>query len=50
MVRRMTAVALHTSKRMHFIEDGDRGLWVAQYANLHTSKRMHFIEEKETSA
>ena len=37
--------ALHTSKRMHFIEDNRANHATNFMACLHTSKRMHFIEE-----
>ena len=36
---------MHTSKRMHFIEDDDKLHLSADYYPLHTSKRMHFIED-----
>ena len=36
---------LHTSKRMHFIEDPPFGPSRLAAVFLHTSKRMHFIEE-----
>ena len=35
---------MHTSKRMHFIED-QQWCSVGNGKHLHTSKRMHFIEE-----
>ena len=39
------SIHLHTSKRMHFIEDHkERGRGKTQKP-LHTSKRMHFIED-----
>ena len=37
---------LHTSKRMHFIEESHCFCFAKQLTNLHTSKRMHFIEDK----
>ena len=41
---------MHTSKRMHFIEDG-RSLPAGSTTRaLHTSKRMHFIEEAAATA
>ena len=43
------AIILHTSKRMHFIEDNLRQHLPASPIHLHTSKRMHFIEECGTS-
>ena len=36
---------LHTSKRMHFIEDGISRVGGCRSPCLHTSKRMHFIED-----
>ena len=45
---RMVAIGLrclHTSKRMHFIEDPPFGPSRLAAVFLHTSKRMHFIEE-----
>ncbi len=48
---RSTPVAcfsLHTSKRMHFIEEGQPDADQGQGTPLHTSKRMHFIEEPRT--
>ena len=36
---------LHTSKRMHFIEDPRHVTEFQRRVGLHTSKRMHFIEE-----
>ena len=36
---------LHTSKRMHFIEEGSGSSGPRRFGSLHTSKRMHFIEE-----
>ena len=41
----VSVVSLHTSKRMHFIEDGHTGVQASPKPRLHTSKRMHFIEE-----
>ena len=38
-------MGLHTSKRMHFIEDENNKLGFVHFTVLHTSKRMHFIEE-----
>ena len=38
-------VALHTSKRMHFIEERLVGSCCELTSSLHTSKRMHFIED-----
>ena len=40
-----TETFLHTSKRMHFIEDGQTPPHPRSIEILHTSKRMHFIEE-----
>ena len=37
--------ALHTSKRMHFIEEIRLTGGMTGFAFLHTSKRMHFIED-----
>ena len=37
---------LHTSKRMHFIEDPPFGPSRLAAVFLHTSKRMHFIEDR----
>ena len=37
--------SLHTSKRMHFIEESHCFCFAKQLTNLHTSKRMHFIED-----
>ena len=37
--------SLHTSKRMHFIEDAAGVSARGCRFRLHTSKRMHFIEE-----
>ena len=37
--------ALHTSKRMHFIEELFYCTLASRTSHLHTSKRMHFIEE-----
>ena len=42
---RKNPTCLHTSKRMHFIEDGHTGVQASPKPRLHTSKRMHFIEE-----
>ena len=39
------AADLHTSKRMHFIEEPSTRTGRATIRTLHTSKRMHFIEE-----
>ena len=39
---------LHTSKRMHFIEDRWNVAQLEHDTTLHTSKRMHFIEEPRT--
>ena len=36
---------LHTSKRMHFIEEYNISHVVGLSNHLHTSKRMHFIED-----
>ena len=36
---------MHTSKRMHFIEDLPLILRETTSTDLHTSKRMHFIED-----
>ncbi len=36
---------MHTSKRMHFIEDGKCKNAMYEATCLHTSKRMHFIED-----
>ena len=36
---------MHTSKRMHFIEDGLGYFVTVATSTLHTSKRMHFIED-----
>ena len=37
---------LHTSKRMHFIEEERTAArYWSHAASLHTSKRMHFIED-----
>ena len=36
---------LHTSKRMHFIEEAMQSQFGCLSKGLHTSKRMHFIEE-----
>ena len=36
---------MHTSKRMHFIEDSRQHGHTGIREYLHTSKRMHFIEE-----
>ena len=36
---------LHTSKRMHFIEDARNFDALNAKGRLHTSKRMHFIED-----
>ena len=45
MVDPGASMVLHTSKRMHFIED-PAVTWPSYgVASLHTSKRMHFIEE-----
>ena len=41
---------MHTSKRMHFIEDRDGADAERELAALHTSKRMHFIEDLRTSS
>ena len=41
--------SLHTSKRMHFIEDNWFDDGVLDDDRLHTSKRMHFIEEVKYS-
>ena len=38
-------VLLHTSKRMHFIEELLPLLRRGMQLPLHTSKRMHFIED-----
>ena len=37
---------MHTSKRMHFIEDKTQENKTQEQSPLHTSKRMHFIEER----
>ena len=42
---RSVVTDLHTSKRMHFIEDFGTIHVSASKPVLHTSKRMHFIEE-----
>ena len=42
----MVPATLHTSKRMHFIEDRKVRHAIAKALNLHTSKRMHFIEDR----
>ena len=39
-------VDLHTSKRMHFIEETLSPRARQHGMTLHTSKRMHFIEER----
>ncbi len=44
-----TGVYLHTSKRMHFIEDWSLTRTACRSSCLHTSKRMHFIEDKQTA-
>ena len=41
---------MHTSKRMHFIEENGSRTIPPGGQVLHTSKRMHFIEEKSISA
>ena len=42
------AQTLHTSKRMHFIEEPRGPPTCTTSAHLHTSKRMHFIEDSPT--
>ena len=37
---------MHTSKRMHFIEESPTDVPRHTQENLHTSKRMHFIEDR----
>ena len=44
-LRITTHPILHTSKRMHFIEDMLPVPEQTTVKGLHTSKRMHFIEE-----
>ena len=47
MARTATRRRLHTSKRMHFIEEQRRPARTPRtISSLHTSKRMHFIEER----
>ena len=41
----MVSESLHTSKRMHFIEEQGKIRFPYQLQALHTSKRMHFIED-----
>ena len=42
---------MHTSKRMHFIEEARSRAALEPWARaLHTSKRMHFIEEVQATA
>ena len=41
----LKCLTLHTSKRMHFIEDQSYRTSDGLSDDLHTSKRMHFIEE-----
>ena len=41
----VVGIDLHTSKRMHFIEDAVAIVVGSAPMLLHTSKRMHFIEE-----
>ena len=38
---------LHTSKRMHFIEERWEATRRRKPNSLHTSKRMHFIEDRK---
>ena len=42
------AAPLHTSKRMHFIEEITWGYRHSYMTRLHTSKRMHFIEDSSS--
>ena len=37
---------MHTSKRMHFIEEQFEFPARDRQCDLHTSKRMHFIEDR----
>ena len=41
----LSITALHTSKRMHLIEEESHTSLIGLKTFLHTSKRMHFIEE-----
>ncbi|PKD02585.1 hypothetical protein APC1472_1381 [Bifidobacterium longum] len=44
-MRQDTLLSLHTSKRMHFIEEVQATATATMIDGLHTSKRMHFIED-----
>ncbi len=46
LILNVLTIHLHTSKRMHFIEEARSRAALEPWARaLHTSKRMHFIED-----